>query len=195
MKKLIVYLNYIRAIPAILAYLIISDRECVQQDIVRNLEQTINSKGNSTIYNLVYLLIYKRVFRNIFYYRIKQKNKMLSKFISIFFPQQKDCEISGDIGPGLAIWHGYGTVISCHKIGNNFSVWQGVTIGRNPKRDAVVDKPCFGDNCCVYSNAVVAGGIKIGNSVKIGAGCICMKDVPSNSIVLGNPCSIKMREQ
>lgn len=90
----------------------------------------------------------------------------------------------------MAIWHGYGTVISCQKIGRDFSVWQGVTIGRNPKAGVSIDKPSFGDECSVYSNAVVAGGIVVGDSVKIGAGCVCMKDIPSFSTVLGNPCKI-----
>jgi len=191
MMKLVIYLNYLRAIPAILAYLFVSDKEVVNKDIERNLGDKNKGNHDRVIFKLVRLLVYKKPFRNIFYYRIKQKNKVIGGVLNFFFHQKPDLEISGDIGPGLAIWHGYGTVISCNKIGENFSVWQGVTIGRNPKPLLDNDKPNIGDNCAVYSNAVVAGGIEIGNNVKIGAGCICMKNVPDNSVVIGNPCIIK----
>lgn len=43
----------------------------------------------------------------------------------------------------------------------------------------------------IYANAIVAGGITIGDDVSIGAGAVVMKDVPSHSIVYGNPCIIK----
>lgn len=133
MKNIIVYLNYLRAIPAIIAYLFVADKMFVNQDIKRNLGDKYRDRKKGNVFNLVWLLTYTKPFRNIYYYRVKKRSKLWGSFLNAFFPQQHDCEISGDIGPGLVIWHGYGTVISCHKIGCNFSVWQGVTIGRNPK--------------------------------------------------------------
>ena len=38
-----------------------------------------------------------------------------------------------DVGGGFVCFNGHGTVISTNRIGENLSVWQGVTIGRNPK--------------------------------------------------------------
>lgn len=102
----------------------------------------------------------------------------------------KGIEISGDIGGGLVIWHGYGLVLACHKIGENCSIWQGVTIGRNPKPGMVIDKPTIGDNVSILTNAVVAGGIEIGDNTSIGAGSIVLKSMPSNVIVAGNPAKI-----
>lgn len=191
MRKCIIYLNYIRAIPAILAYYLAVDRSCVDRDIKRNLGKGSRAASAGTVFQLVSLLVSRREFRNIFYYRIAKKHKLAAGVVNLFFPRKSDCEISGEIGPGLAIWHGHGTVISCHKIGEDFSVWQGVTIGRNPREGAEIDKPTFGDGCSVFSNAVVAGGIQIGDNVKIGAGAVCMKNVPSSSVVLGNPCTIR----
>jgi len=61
-----------------------------------------------------------------------------------------------------------------------------VTIGRNPNGTSI-DTPTIGDNVYVYSNAIVAGDIVIGNNVTIGAGSVVLKSVESNSVVAGNP--------
>lgn len=195
MGNFIVYLNYIRAIPAIAVYRFLLDRTCVNRDISRNVGEKSRISKKSWAFQLVWLLVNKKVFRNIFYYRVACKSKTAASVLNLFFTKQHDCEISGRIGPGLAIWHGYGTVISCNEIGENFSAWQGVTVGRNPKQGQKVDKPTIGDNCSVFTNAVVAGNIRIGSNVKIGAGSVCMKDVPDDCVVLGNPCRIRGNSQ
>ena len=107
------------------------------------------------------------------------------------FPLKKDLEIEGEIGEGLVIYHGHGTVIAPHSIGKNCAVYQGVTIGRNPKPGREIHNPTIGDNVSIFANAVVAGGITIGDNVTVGAGAVVMKDVPANSVVIGNPCVIK----
>lgn len=66
---------------------------------------------------------------------------------------------------------------------------QNCTIGYNHG-----EKPTIGDNVSVYVGAVIAGDIKIGNNVKIGANCVVLKDVPDNSICYGNPCIIVKRD-
>ena len=53
--------------------------------------------------------------------------------------------------------------------------------------------PQIGNNVTVYTNAVVAGDIVIGDNVDIGAGSVVMKDVPSNTVVIGNPCVFKRK--
>jgi acetyltransferase-like isoleucine patch superfamily enzyme len=45
----------------------------------------------------------------------------------------------------------------------------------------------IGENCWIGSNVTVLGGVKIGNGCVIGAGTIVLKNVPENSIVVGNP--------
>jgi len=44
-----------------------------------------------------------------------------------------------------------------------------------------------GDFSFVGANAVVRQGIKIGKNVIVGAGSVVVRDVPDNSIVMGNP--------
>ena len=48
----------------------------------------------------------------------------------------------------------------------------------------------LGEKCFVGSNAIIMCGVKIGDEVIIGSGTIVTKDIPSNSIVVGNPGKI-----
>jgi len=48
----------------------------------------------------------------------------------------------------------------------------------------------IGNNVFIGSNSVVLPGVKIGDNVVIGAGSIVVKDIPSNSIAVGNPCKV-----
>lgn len=59
------------------------------------------------------------------------------------------------------------------------------------KKNQNIATPSIGNNVTVYANAVVAGNIVIGDNVTIGAGSVVMKDVPSNSLVVGKSCIIK----
>ena len=42
----------------------------------------------------------------------------------------------------------------------------------------------------IYANSVVLPGVQIGDNVIIGAGSVVTKDIPSNSIAVGNPCKV-----
>lgn len=42
----------------------------------------------------------------------------------------------------------------------------------------------------VGANVCIIGKIRIGNNVIIGAGAVVTKDVPDNSVVVGNPMRI-----
>ena len=53
-----------------------------------------------------------------------------------------------------------------------------------------VGKVVIGNNVFVGKQAVIMPDTVIGDNVIIGAGAIVAKDVPSNSVVVGNPCRI-----
>lgn len=52
------------------------------------------------------------------------------------------------------------------------------------------EKAEIGNDVWIGSNAIVMGGVKVGNGAVIGAGAIVTKDVPSYAIVVGNPAKI-----
>lgn len=48
----------------------------------------------------------------------------------------------------------------------------------------------IGKKCFIGANAIIMPGIKIGDESIVGSGAIVTRDVPSNSIVAGNPARI-----
>ncbi len=51
----------------------------------------------------------------------------------------------------------------------------------------------IGKNCWIGAGAVILPGVTIGDNCVIGAGSIVTKDIPKNSVAVGNPCRV-MRE-
>ena len=47
-----------------------------------------------------------------------------------------------------------------------------------------------GNNVWIGGNVVVVPGVTIGDNVVIGAGSVVIKDIPSNSVAVGNPCRV-----
>lgn len=91
------------------------------------------------------------------------------------------------IGRRFFIDHGMGIVIgeTC-EIGNNVTVYQGVTLGGTGKEKGK-RHPTVHDNTLVASGAKVLGAITIGRDCKIGAGSVVLSDVPPHSTVVGIP--------
>lgn len=48
----------------------------------------------------------------------------------------------------------------------------------------------IGKRCFIGSNAIIMAGVTIGDEVIVGSGAIVTKNVPSHSIVAGNPARI-----
>lgn len=187
MKKLFAILNLIRSIPAIIAFTFARNKEDIRKDMQGN-SYIVPFKNKVGILALNYLLLRLPEYRNVFYYRIKRNNPYLSILLHAFYPPLKDILIGGDIEGGFTLFHGFSSVILVNRAGKNFSVYQQVTIGKNPKDGDVA--PTIGDNVSIYAGAILMGNIKIGNNVKIGAGSVVTKDVPDNCVVVGNPARI-----
>lgn len=189
--KIFYLINYIRTIPVMLICMILKIESIIKKDLERNLWYIGTEKADLDSLNKN--LLKNKCFRNIVYYRIHEKNKGLSLMFRVLYPIKKDLEIYGQIGGGLTIYHGHGTVVNLYKGGKNLSVYQGVTIGNKGNGSRSEITPTIGDNVSICANATVIGGIKIGNNVVIGAGSVVTKDVPDNCVAYGNPAVLKKR--
>lgn len=73
-------------------------------------------------------------------------------------------------------------------------MWQERNMKCKPDGTAYDDeygKPVtIGSNCWIASNVVIAGGVTIGEGCVIGAGSVVTRDIPPNSLAVGNPCKV-----
>lgn len=102
-------------------------------------------------------------------------------------------EISANtkIGGGLYIGHPYGITINPEAVlGKNINIHKGVTIGQE-NRGKRKGAPTIGNEVWIGINSTIIGKITIGNDVLIAPNSYVNCDIPSHSIVLGNPCIIK----
>ena len=99
------------------------------------------------------------------------------------------------IGRGLYLGHPYNITVSGGAvIGDNVNLHKGCTIGRE-NRGKRQGAPIIGNCVSVGINATVVGKIRIGDDVMIAPNSFVNFDVPSHSIVIGNPGVVHYKEQ
>ena len=91
---------------------------------------------------------------------------------------------------GLYIGHPYNITINGEcKLGNNINIHKGATIGQE-NRGSRKGVPTIGNRVYIGVNSTIVGNINIGDDVLIVSNSFVNKDVPSHSIVMGNPCIV-----
>lgn len=103
--------------------------------------------------------------------------------------QLTGCDIhpGATIGKRFFIDHATGVVIGeTTIIGEDVSLYQGVTLG-GVSTSKGKRHPTLGNNIVVGCNASILGNITIGDNVRVGAGSVVLKDVPSDCTVVGVP--------
>ncbi|HCA09077.1 acyltransferase [Chryseobacterium sp.] len=98
--------------------------------------------------------------------------------------------------PNIYIQANNGIIIG-HNVG--FGAGTSIISANHNHNDHSLHDECgpivIGNNVFVGTNSVILPGVQIGDNVVIGAGSIVAKDIPSNSIAVGNPCKvIKQKE-
>ena len=78
------------------------------------------------------------------------------------------------IGPNVSIY------TACHSTD---------PVERNSRQEWA--KPvAIGNNVWIGGSVTILPGVEIGDNVSIGAGSVVVKDIPSNSVAVGNPCKV-----
>ncbi len=78
------------------------------------------------------------------------------------------------IGPNVSIY------TACHSTD---------PIERNSRREWA-EPITIGNNVWIGGSVTILPGVTIGDNVTIGAGSVVTKDIPSNSVAVGNPCKV-----
>ena len=144
--------------------------------------------------------IFQHRLRYMVYFRKAQatNNKLLKLFYE--FKLYRLCRKYGieiktqtKIGPGFVMAHPYNITVSPFaEIGSNVNMMKGSTLGLSSGKKP--GAPKLGDCVFVGINSTVLGGVTIGDDVMIAPNTFVNQDVPSHSIVIGNPCKIIPKE-
>jgi serine O-acetyltransferase len=98
------------------------------------------------------------------------------------------------IGYNFFIDHGMGVVIGeTAEIGDNVTLYHGVTLG-GTSLQKTKRHPTIGDHVVIGAGAKVLGAVTIGDNSRIGANAVVVKSAPPDSVVVGVPGQIIVRE-
>lgn len=98
---------------------------------------------------------------------------------------------SAQIGPGLKLIHGVGTVIGAGcRIGSRFTIYQGVTVGDKLGRETG-GRPIIGDDVIASAGSQILGPVAIGSRVVIAANAVVIRSAPDRCVLAGVPAVVK----
>ena len=137
------------------------------------------------LYQGFHILVYHRIanflYRNKLYFLARLISQIGRFFTGI------EIHPGAKIGKRLFIDHGMGIVIGeTAEVGDNCTIYHQVTLGGTGK-DVLKRHPTVGNNVIIGAGSKLLGPIIIGDNVKVGAGAVVLKNIESNSTVVGVP--------
>lgn len=99
-------------------------------------------------------------------------------------------KLSAAIGAGLYIGHFGNILLERCRVGANCSISQSVHIHPDLESNA---GPVVGDRVWMGAHAQVVGAYQIGAGSTISAGAVVKRDIPEQTLCLGNPARVVMR--
>ena len=106
------------------------------------------------------------------------------------FLTQIEIHPGATLGANLFIDHGSGVVIGeTALIGDNVTLYHGVTLGGTSHAVAGRRHPRVGNNVMIGAGAKLLGPVTVGDGARIGANAVVVKDVPAGAVVTGVPAA------
>lgn len=189
-RRIFAMVNYLRTLPVFLCVLCSKHKDLILKDVAR--WNSIDGMNLNLFESINWYLTYKKEFRNLLMHRLKNPSRTVVAMIHfavariLWKPLETLYIYTEDIGGGLYIQHGFATIITAQKIGENCRIYQQVTIGyKNGELPPILE-----DNVSVTCGAKVLGNITMHSGSLAAAGAVVLKDVPENAIVAGVPAKI-----
>jgi serine O-acetyltransferase len=118
----------------------------------------------------------------------------VAKIVSLlnFFLFGIEIAVRCPIGKGLFFPHTQGTVIGAYVIGENATIFQGVTLGAREVDFSYQQssRPTVGDGVIIGSGAKVLGGLTLGSGSRVGANAVVLESIPDNAVAVGVPARV-----
>jgi serine O-acetyltransferase len=138
---------------------------------------------------LCYPGLHALLFHRLSHWLWKKGFKFIARFLSYISRFITGIEIhpGAKIGERFFIDHGMGVVIGeTATIGNDVTIYHDVTLG-GTSLDKGIRHPQIGNNVIIGAGAQLLGPIHIGDNARIGSNAVVVRDVESNSTVVGIP--------
>lgn len=173
-------------------------RQIIQKDLARIYDHPLTLRERFLFpLEIKYLILWRKA--SFYRRRYLSKGGLFHHLKSIFYglrlshltrKTQISIPAETTIGAGLYIGHLGRIIIHPDAVlGANVNLATGITIGQC-NRGSRKGVPTIGNQVWIGTNAVIVGKITIGDDVLIAPGAYVNMDVPSHSIVIGNPAVI-----
>lgn len=179
--KILFALKLYRTVPAYIMWKTSKNRDIIYQDMCFWKERkALSTESEFMLYST--LLLETEAFRNLVQLRLKQGGGVGGRLFRFVFPPVKTLFLSGNIGPGLYIQHGFSTIVAAKSVGEKCWINQQVTIGFEQDR-----QPVIGNHVRICAGAIIIGDVTIGDNAIVAAGAVVTHDVPAGEIWGGVP--------
>jgi serine O-acetyltransferase len=168
----------------------------IQSDLQRFLNKKINYLHYGFIFHPRFLpVLFVRLARSLYLTPYLKPLSYIFVWLNVIL-FGIECSPKCEIGAGLLLPHTHGTVIGAFKLGDNVTIFQGVTLGAKALDYGFEKKlrPILGDRVVVGAGAKVLGPILIGNDVTIGANAVVLNSFANNTLVTGIPAMSRAKK-
>ena len=157
-------------------------------DSIRARDPAPHSRAEILLYPGVWALAWHRVahrlYRSRLYFLARAVNH-LSRFLTAI-----DIHPGAKIGRNFFIDHGFVVIGETAEIGDDCTIYQGVTLGGTSLYRGTKRHPTLGRGVVVGAGAKVLGGFTVGEGAKVGSNAVVVKPVPAGATAVGNPARI-----